>query len=65
MAVLDGRLYLVGGRRVLAIDPRSGKVSLAARLPASLSDPTATMIGGEIVVTGGGTNDVLSLKPLG
>jgi hypothetical protein len=50
---------------VLAIDPRSGKVSLAARLPASLSDPTATTIGGEIVVTGGGTNDVLSLKPLG
>jgi N-acetylneuraminic acid mutarotase len=63
LATLRDRLYLVGGTRVLAIDPASGKVSVAARLPASLSDPTATTVGKEIVVTGGGTNAVWSLSP--
>lgn len=63
LAAMAGRLYLIGGRRVLAIDPRSDKVSVAARLPASLSDPTATTIGKRIVVTGGGTNGVWILKP--
>jgi N-acetylneuraminic acid mutarotase len=58
LAALGGRLYLFGGRRVLAIDPGSHKVSVAARLPASLSDPTATTVGNRIVVTGGGTSDV-------
>jgi hypothetical protein len=62
LAALGGSLYLVGGRRVLAIDPASGKVSLAARLPASLSDPTATTVGSRIVVTGGGTNGVWALS---
>ena len=61
LAALNGTLYLVGGRRVLAIDPGSGKVSVAARLPASLSDPTATTVGSRIVVTGGGTNGIWSL----
>jgi hypothetical protein len=63
LAALGGRLYLVGGRRILAIDPKSGKVVVAARLPVSLSDPTASTIGNQIVVTGGGTNGVWSLKP--
>lgn len=63
LAPLGGRLYLVGGNRVLAIDPGSGSVSVAAQLPASLSDPTATRVGRRIVVTGGGTNGVWSLKP--
>jgi hypothetical protein len=58
LAALDGTLYLVGGRRVLAIDPTTGKVTVAARLPATLSDPTATTVGKRIVVTGGGTNGV-------
>lgn len=58
LAALRGRLYLFGGRRVLAIDPNSGKVSTAARLPASLSDPTVTTVGNEIVIAGGGTRDV-------
>jgi N-acetylneuraminic acid mutarotase len=62
LAALGGTLYLVGGRRVLAIDPRSGKVTVAARLPASLADPTATTLGGSIVVTGGGTNGVWALS---
>jgi hypothetical protein len=63
LAALGGRLYLVGGRRVLAIDPGSGTVSVAARLPAGLSDPTATTVGSSIVVTGGGTNGVWALTP--
>ncbi len=63
LAALGGRLYLVGGRRVLAIDPHTGKVTVAARLPVSLSDPTATALGSEIVVAGGGTNGVWSLTP--
>jgi hypothetical protein len=63
LAALGGRLYLAGGRRVLAVDPASGKVSVAARLPASLSDPTATTIGNRIVVAGGGTNGVWALSP--
>jgi hypothetical protein len=62
LAALGGTLYLVGGRRVLAIDPSSGKVSAAALLPRSLSDPTATTVGNRIVVTGGGTNDVWELS---
>jgi len=55
------RLYLVGGRRVLAIDPGSRQVSVAAQLRVSLSDPTATTVGRRIVVTGGGTNGVWAL----
>jgi hypothetical protein len=62
LATLGGTLYLVGGRRVLAIDPSSGKVSAAALLPAALSDPTATTVGSRIVVTGGGTNGVWELS---
>jgi hypothetical protein len=65
LAALGGRFYLVGGRRVLAIDPTSGKVAVAARLPVSLSDPTATTIAQQIVVTGGGTNGVWALTPTG
>jgi hypothetical protein len=61
LAALGQSLYLVGGRQVLAIDPATGKVSVAARLPSSLTDPTATTIGNRIVVTGGGTNGVWSL----
>ncbi len=65
MAALGGRLYLVGGTRVLAIDPGSGTVTVAARLPAALADPTATTVGGQIVVTGGGTSAVYALTPAG
>jgi hypothetical protein len=61
LAALAGRLYLVGGRRALAIDPGTGKVTVAARMPASLSDPTATTVGNRIVVAGGGTNGIWTL----
>jgi hypothetical protein len=63
LAALGRELYLVGGTRVLAIDPGSGRVTVAARLPESLSDPTATTIGNRIVVTGGGTNGIWALTP--
>ncbi|HEU5243001.1 MAG TPA: hypothetical protein VFU33_01255, partial [Gaiellaceae bacterium] len=62
LAALDGELYLAGGRRVLALDPGSGKVSVVARLPATLSDPTATTVGNRIVIAGGGTNGVWALS---
>jgi hypothetical protein len=65
LASLEGRLYLVGGRRVLAIDPESGNVTVAVRLPASLTDPTATTIGNRIVIAGGGTNGVWALTAQG
>jgi hypothetical protein len=63
LAALGGTLFLVGGRRVLAIDPGSGKVTVAARLPARLSDPTATTVGNRIVIAGGGTDGVWNLGP--
>lgn len=63
LAALDGTLYYVGARKVLAIDPRTGKVTIAARLPAALSDPSVTTVGRSIVVAGGGTNGVWSLSP--
>ena len=62
LAALGGKLFLVGNRRVLGIDPATRKVWTAARLPASLSDPTATTLGRQIVVTGGGTNGVWALS---
>jgi hypothetical protein len=63
LAALGGTLYLVGRRQVLAIDPASGKVSVAARLPATLADPTATTVGNRIVIAGGGTNGVWAFGP--
>ena len=63
LAALGGTLYYVGGRKVLAIDPKNGKVTVAARLPAPLSDPTATTVGTEIVIAGGGTSEVWALRP--
>ena len=63
LAALDGTLYYVGGRKVLAIDPRTGKVTVAARLPVAVSNATATTVGNEIVIAGGGTNGIWALKP--
>ncbi len=63
LAALNGRLYYFGGRKVFAIDPRTGNVTVSARLPVSLADATATTVGNEIVVAGGGTNGVWAFKP--
>ncbi len=63
LAALNGLLYYVGGRKVLAIDPRTGKVTVAARLPVAVTNATATTLGGEIIVAAGGTNGVWALRP--
>jgi hypothetical protein len=63
LAALGGALYLVGGTRILRIDPASGGVTVAANLPVPLTDPTATVVGGSIIVAGGGTNAVYSFTP--
>jgi DNA-binding beta-propeller fold protein YncE len=63
LAALGGALYLVGGRSVLRIDPGSGAVRVAARLPVTLTDPTATTLGDRIVVAGGGSASVYELRP--
>jgi N-acetylneuraminic acid mutarotase len=63
LAALGDTLYLVGGRKVLAINSRSSKVKVAAQLPVSLTDPTATTVGNAIMVAGGGTNGVWALTP--
>jgi hypothetical protein len=65
LAALDSRLYLVGGRSVLRIDPVSRRVSRAATLKHTLTDPNAVTVGGRIVIVGGGTNSVLSLRQAG
>jgi kelch-like protein 24/35 len=63
LAALNGTLYYVGGRKILATNPRSGKVTVAARLPVSLSNATATTVGNEIVIAGGGTNGIWAFTP--
>jgi len=63
LAALNGTLYYVGGRKVLAISPRTGRVTIAARLPVALANATATTLGNEIVVAGGGTSGVWALRP--
>jgi outer membrane protein assembly factor BamB len=62
MAALGGVLYLVGGREILRIDPH-GSVSVAARLPVSLTDPAVVALGGRIVIVGGGTSSVYGFTP--
>ena len=61
-ASLNGALYIIGGRSssltgqtrdVLAVDPRTGKVSSAGRLPYALSDAAAVTAGQRILVLGG------------
>ena len=55
-------MYLVGGRgdllnaqtaRVWAIDPLTGRIRVAGRLPMALSDSGVLTVGGAIVVAGG------------
>ena len=65
LAALNGTLYYVGGRRILAINPRTGKSTIAARLPASLADPSVVAAGNAVVIAGGGTNGIWSLSPAG
>jgi len=61
MAALGNALYLVGGSNVLRIAGRS--VTVAARLPVSLTDPAVVALGGRIVIVGGGTTGVYAFTP--
>jgi len=63
LAALHGTLYYVRGREVLAINPRTGKVTVAAHLSVSLANATATTVGNAIVIAGGGTNGIWALTP--
>jgi len=38
-------------------------VTVAARLPVSLSDPAVVALGGRIVIVGGGTDGVYAFTP--
>jgi hypothetical protein len=63
VTALGSTLYYVGGRKILAINLNSLKIRVAATLPVSLSDPSVVTVGNEIVIAGGGTNDVWSFTP--
>lgn len=61
-AALDDRVYVIGGRgavqgsqvdAILAVDPVSGMVRPAGRLPGPLSDTGVAAIDGVIMVAGG------------
>jgi hypothetical protein len=61
-AAVGGTFFVLGGRgdslssqraTILAIDPATGRVRQAGRLPVALSDLSATTVGGNIVVVGG------------
>jgi hypothetical protein len=70
-AALGGRFYVLGGRgdttgtqtaSILAVDPASGRIRHAGRLPLALSDLGAASFAGHItalggVDTGGGVHD--------
>jgi N-acetylneuraminic acid mutarotase len=78
-ATLGGIVYVVGGRganldsqtrRILAIDPRTGRVTDAGLLPRGLSDAGVTAVRGNRIVVAGGrdaagraSDGVLTLAP--
>lgn len=64
--VLNGRLYVAGGRRagvalkdIVALDPATGKVTAAGQLPATASDGVAAVIGQKAYLIGGERDQVL------
>jgi len=75
VAALGGALYLVGGsaangaplQAIERIDPQTGAVTRAGRLPHALADSAAVTLGNQIVVVGGAgttaSSAVLSLTP--
>jgi len=63
LVALNGTLYYVGGRKILAINPRTGRSAIVAHLPQSLSDPSAVAAGGQVFIAGGGTNGIWAFTP--
>ena len=77
-AALQGRFYVLGGRResltsqrasILAVDPAGGRVTRAGRLPRALSDLGAASFADRVTVVGGrdaggrARSEILSLRP--
>jgi hypothetical protein len=68
-------MYVIGGRgadqgtqtsAILSVDPVSGRVRPAGRLPVALSDVGAATLGGVVMVAGGrGSDGVLSGRVYG
>ena len=65
-AALGNRMYVIGGRggvqgtqtsAILSVDPATGRVRPAGRLPVGLSDAGAATIGGVVMVAGGRQSD--------
>ena len=61
-AALGGFVYVIGGRggdqgtqtaRITAVDPASGRVTPACRLPVALSDAGVAGVGDAVVLAGG------------
>ena len=69
--MIGGRAGGAGGQTdaILAVDPRSGRVSAAGRLPRPLSDAAAVAEGGRILVFGGrdaagaASDQIIALEP--
>ena len=77
-AALGGRFYVLGGRgddlasqraTILAVDPASGRVTQAGRLPEALSDLSAGSFRDHATVVGGrdaagrARDEIWSLRP--
>ena len=59
---VGGTLYLLGGRTgagpvatVTAIDPKTGSIRAAGRMPTPLAGASAVQVGGKTLVVGGST----------
>jgi hypothetical protein len=63
LAAAFGRLYYIGGRKILAINPRTGTSRTIFHLTRPLSDPSVATVGKVVIIAGGGTKDILLLTP--
>jgi N-acetylneuraminic acid mutarotase len=63
LAAVGGTLYYVGGRTIRAINPLTGKSTVAFHLPASLSDPSVVGSERSVFIAGGGTNGIWLFTP--
>jgi hypothetical protein len=70
LVAIGKQLYFIGGRdrsgvataRILRVDPRSGIVAVAGRLPNAVEDAAAVPLTRRAIVLGGGTAAVFELR---